>query len=127
MKTRPLILASSLALLAGCESLETTVEVRNESRRAVMVTIEQDVIASDAKILARETLGAGDARLIGPVETPPFDPAMLRVRVPSELGGMTAEARLPRGRSTAVIDGARMDSWGEVSIRVLETQGDADD
>ncbi len=44
MKTR-LFAAASLALLSGCESLQTTVEVRNESRKAVIVSIEQDVIA----------------------------------------------------------------------------------
>ncbi len=50
---------------------------------------------------------------------------MLRVRVPGELGGLTSEARLPRGRSSAIIEGGRMDSWGEVSIRVIaETPAD---
>jgi len=119
--TRALLTAAAgLGVLAGCESLQTVVEVRNESRRAVRITLEQDVVASSPKVLTRHTLGAGDAWLLGPVKTPPFEPAMLRVTVPGSFGGPAIEARLPRGRSDAVIEDARVDAWGsEVTVRLI--------
>ncbi|GJM18144.1 MAG: hypothetical protein DHS20C14_03570 [Phycisphaeraceae bacterium] len=127
MKTLTTIAVACLATLAGCGSLETTVEVRNETRRSVSVTLERDVVASDAKVLARQSISAGDSWLVGPVKTPPFEPAMLRVRVPGDLGGLGAEVRLPRGRSTAVIESARIDSWGEISVRLIGTKPDEDE
>lgn len=108
-----------LALLPACSATTRTVEVRNESRRQVAVTLERDQLADDAVVLARAMLGAGDSMILGPASPPPFETVYLRVARPGQLGDLGAEVQIPRGRSTALIEDAGVDSWGSVSVRLL--------
>jgi len=119
MRTRSLASLALLALLPACSASTRSVEVRNDSRRNVSVSLERDQLADDPVVMARAALNAGSATTLGPVSPPPFETTYLRVARPGQLGDLGAEVTLPRGRSTAVIEDAAVDSWGSVTVRLL--------
>lgn len=115
----PLPLACLLALLPACSASTRSVEVRNDSRRNVTVSLERDQLGGDPIVMARASLNARSTTTLGPVSPPPFETTYLRVARPGQLGDLGAQVELPRGHSTAVIEDAGVDSWGSVNVHLL--------
>ena len=110
-------LLAPLTLLAGCNATYT-LDARNDSRTAVDLRIERDVVAADDEVLVYRRLAPGEWVELGDFTVPGLDPVTARVGLPGDSGLPSQKLRLDSGTSTIIIDDGGDSAWTSVTARV---------